>query len=184
MSRNVINRYKANIDTLTAAYPKLFDKANPQPLAVGTLDQLVEGNQVPLSKTMIRDCLAVWCRRHEYLTALLGPWAMRRNLDYSIQGPVTNREQDKTKRIIEGKRQRAVRSKLMELPTVDDEQDPELLPQSPEFCTAICIGPTDHGIKATSIEPYNLDTISLVEQAINSDSAGGEKFLVKDYAFC
>lgn len=106
--RNVFKRYKVNIGTLIAVYPHIFDKCMPIPLAIGIHDQIVRDGSTDLSRTMIGDCLKVWCQRIEYAASARHQNAQRYNLDLSIAGPVSNEDRARFARVYDaGKKQSA-----------------------------------------------------------------------------
>ena len=57
--------YKRRMPELAEAYPLLFDKRFPEPLALGITDILVE--ETYFTRHEISQLLYVWCGRHEYL---------------------------------------------------------------------------------------------------------------------
>lgn len=106
-SRNVFKRYKANIDTLIAVYPHLFNKLIPLPLALGIQDQIVNDGSTGLSRTMIGDCLNIWCKRVEYAASTRHKNAQRHNLNLTIAEPVSDEHKARAARVHDAKRHKA-----------------------------------------------------------------------------
>ena len=69
----------------------LFDERDPVPLAVGVREQLLAAFPEVDSKR-VRHGIAGWCQRMGYLAALTVEGAMRKNLDGSEAGPVSERD--------------------------------------------------------------------------------------------
>lgn len=95
--RNIFKRYKKNIGELVKTYPHLFNKRLPLPLAIGILEQLANDGLSGLSKTEIRDCLAVWTKRREYVKQCRRADAVRFNLNGTPSEPVSKEHKARAK---------------------------------------------------------------------------------------
>ena len=95
MAKTIHQVYKENISKLSEAFPVLFNKADPLPLALNAFEQLnrLEAHH-GLTKTQLRKCLRVWCNRYEYHRALRKDGSIRFNANLTEAEPVSQEHRD------------------------------------------------------------------------------------------
>ena len=153
MSRNILNRYKANMHKIISAYPSVFNKENPIPLAIGMQDLLLNpmGPDLGLSRTMIGDCLKVWTNRKEYHKEARKDGAMRYDLDLCPVEPVSKEDQGHAARAHDALRHN--KGKLTEV--TNQEPHSRLKSKAKKLFSEKVEKPLDDNIKACKIADTN-----------------------------
>lgn len=121
--RDKFKRYKQNIGKLIAAYPHLFNRLKPLPLAIGIHKQILENGSSGLSNTMVVDCLTIWCKRIEYVAEARKEGSQRHNLNLTISEEVSQQDRARFARVHDAKRFKGKKLKSCPLKEEDNNQD-------------------------------------------------------------